>query len=76
MSIIENDIVEKYRDSVCEIEEKVKNIIKEEWEESKLKRDEKKEKSDEKMMKGKEEMKSYWLKYDEERKMEKKKLML
>ncbi|GFG36717.1 hypothetical protein Cfor_00875, partial [Coptotermes formosanus] len=76
MRIIATDIVEKYRARVSALEDKVKHILQEEWEERTLNRAENQANRAEKILKGQAEMPRSWFQSDEERKLEKKKLML
>lgn len=76
MRIIATDIVEKYRARVSALEDKVKHILQEEWEERTLNRAENQANRAEKILKGQTEMPRSWFQSDEERKLEKKKLML
>lgn len=76
MRIIATDIVEKYRARVSLLEDKVKHILQEEWEERALNRAENQANHAEKILKGHTEMPRSWFQSDKERKLEKKKLKL
>ncbi|PNF39978.1 putative ATP-dependent RNA helicase DDX27 [Cryptotermes secundus] len=76
MRIIAPDIVEKYRVRVSALEDKVKHILQEEWEERALNRAENQANHAEKILKGQAEIPRSWFQSDKERKLEKKNLKL
>ncbi|PSN35787.1 hypothetical protein C0J52_09481 [Blattella germanica] len=76
MRIIATDIIEKYRTRVTALEEKVKEILQEEWEERELSKAENQANRAENMLKGQEEMPRSWFQSQKERKEETKKLKL
>ncbi|XP_021914153.1 probable ATP-dependent RNA helicase DDX27 isoform X2 [Zootermopsis nevadensis] len=76
MRIIATDIVEKYRVRVSALEDKVKHILQEEWEERTLNRAENQANHAEKILKGETETPRSWFQSDKQRKLEKKKLKL
>lgn len=63
--------MEKYRARVSALEDKVKHILQEEWEERTLNRAENQANRAEKILKGQAEMPRFWFQSDEERKLEK-----
>ena len=63
--------MEKYRARVSTLEDKVKHILQEEWEERTLNRAENQANRAEKILKGQTEMLRSWFQSDEERKLEK-----
>jgi hypothetical protein len=63
--------VEKYRARVSALEDKVKHILQEEWEERTLNRAENQANRAEKILKGQAEIPRSWFQSDDERKLEK-----
>lgn len=63
--------MEKYRARVSALEDKVKHILQEEWEERTLNRAENQANRAEKILKSQKEMPRSWFQSDEERKLEK-----
>jgi hypothetical protein len=66
-----SDIVEKYRVRVSALEDKVKHILQEEWEERALNRAENQANHAEKVLKGETQMPRTWFQSDKQRKLEK-----
>ncbi|XP_067000755.2 probable ATP-dependent RNA helicase DDX27 [Anabrus simplex] len=74
--VIPPDIVSKYRERVLALEDDVKQILQEEWEERTLQKAEKQANRAEKLLKGTQDAPRSWFQSDKERRLEKAKFRL